>query len=638
MRRPRQRLRPLLAAFSGALLALTGCSGQGDESGPDTLAAEVAASLSEKTLDDVPLVPGSGPEVADELAALLEPFADAPVAVSLAQVTEMPEGEGEAAGEDRASALLDWSWELPGGTWEYSSSATLVHQDDEWALSWEPAVLHPDLVPGDTVSLSNGRGARGRILGAGGEPIVADRPVVRYGIDKAQLDPRQAVASARQVATILGVDRKPFVDRVKAYGPKAFVEAVVLRAEEAADVPPAFADVPGAVAIDGELPLAPTRDFALELLGRVGPATAELIEESQGRLAEGDTTGLSGLQARYDDQLAGARSTTVTATGQEGESRSLVTVGGTPGRDLALTLDPAQQTRAEEVLASVSGAASALVAVRPSDGHVLAAATGPGTDGLNVATAGQYAPGSTFKLATALALIRSGTRLTDVVPCPATTVVDGRIFKNYDDYPASQLGPVSLRTAFAQSCNTAFIDSGTRLDEGALAEAAGSLGLGFDRDVGYPAYFGQVPAPEGETELAASQIGQGKVLVSPLGMASAVASVVAGRTVTPVLVPEHQVTGGAPARELAGGEVEQLRTLMRAVVSEGSGSFLSDLPGDVGAKTGTAEWGTPGPDQELPTHTWMVAFRDDLAVAVFVERGESGSGTAGPLLEAFLTS
>jgi cell division protein FtsI/penicillin-binding protein 2 len=51
------------------------------------------------------------------------------------------------------------------------------------------------------------------------------------------------------------------------------------------------------------------------------------------------------------------------------------------------------------------------------------------------------------------------------------------------------------------------------------------------------------------------------------------------------------------------------------------------------AKTGTAEFGTRAP---LQTHAWMIAARGDLAVAVFVDVGDSGSGTAGPLLERFL--
>lgn len=85
---------------------------------------------------------------------------------------------------------------------------------------------------------------------------------------------------------------------------------------------------------------------------------------------------------------------------------------------------------------------------------------------------------------------------------------------------------------------------------------------------------------------------------------------------------------------MTGSEATQLRALLRAVVTDGSGRALADLaPPDVLAKTGTAEYGTGSP---LPTHAWMVAAQGDLAVAVFVATGESGSRTAGPLLEDFL--
>jgi len=74
--------------------------------------------------------------------------------------------------------------------------------------------------------------------------------------------------------------------------------------------------------------------------------------------------------------------------------------------------------------------------------------------------------------------------------------------------------------------------------------------------------------------------------------------------------------------------------MMRAVVTEGSGRVLSGVePPSVIAKTGTAEY---GPVSNLKTHAWMIAAQGDLAVAVFVNDGDSGSGTAGPLLKAFL--
>ncbi len=107
-----------------------------------------------------------------------------------------------------------------------------------------------------------------------------------------------------------------------------------------------------------------------------------------------------------------------------------------------------------------------------------------------------------------------------------------------------------------------------------------------------------------------------------------------GSAVLPRLLPDHEVEQQQPAKPLTAQEAGQLRTMMRAVVERGSGSILSDLPGGpVIAKTGTAEFGDKPP---LPTHAWMVAGRGDLAVAVFVERGESGSRTAGPVLEQFL--
>ena len=87
--------------------------------------------------------------------------------------------------------------------------------------------------------------------------------------------------------------------------------------------------------------------------------------------------------------------------------------------------------------------------------------------------------------------------------------------------------------------------------------------------------------------------------------------------------------------ELAGAEAGQLRTMLRGVVTSGSGSLLADVPGPpVIAKTGTAEYVPEGGG--LRTHAWMIAAQGDLAVAVFVRDGVSGSQTAGPILESFL--
>ena len=119
--------------------------------------------------------------------------------------------------------------------------------------------------------------------------------------------------------------------------------------------------------------------------------------------------------------------------------------------------------------------------------------------------------------------------------------------------------------------------------------------MGIDHDLGFPAYFGNVVPPAGETEKAADMIGQGKVLASPMVMATVIASIQAGTLVVPSLVTS--VTSPAPEGIQGPGpaEAEALRSMLRGVVTGGSGSFLLDVPGPpVIAKTGTAEYVADG--------------------------------------------
>ena len=114
-------------------------------------------------------------------------------------------------------------------------------------------------------------------------------------------------------------------------------------------------------------------------------------------------------------------------------------------------------------------------------------------------------------------------------------------------------------------------------------------------------------------------------------MATAAASVAKGETVSPKLV---EAPADAYSSTLGPEEAETLADLMRAAVQDGTADFLADVPGEpIGAKTGTAEYGSGDPPD---THGWMIAIQGDLAVAVFVEDADSGSNTAGPLLEDFL--
>ncbi len=627
-------MRALPLALLLPVALLTACSGSDDPT-PQDAATQVAKALTSGTLP-TDLFTGTTPQTAYDavVAGLGE---DAAPRVKVASVDQQD-------GSRDATARLAWRWDLGGSVWSYQTEVPLRQDatDRTWTATWSPAVVEASLTDGEKLETHAIAPSRGDILGARGVALVTERPVVRYGLDKTKVKPAQAVPSARLIAAELDVAPAPFVKAVRAAGAKAFVEALVLRQADAGQVDPAsYGRIPGAVALAGSLPLAPSREFAAPILGRVGPATAELIEKSDGRLSVGDTTGLSGLQARYDEQLTGTPGLQVEAVSDDG-SRKLFGAPAKDGTPLRTTLDTRLQLKAERVLAVADperpGPATALVAIRPSTGAILAAASGPGADGQNLATYGQYAPGSTFKLVSSLALLRSGLTPTSTVPCPASVTVDGKVFENYDDYPAGRLGPIPLRDAVANSCNTAFISERARVRGDDLASAAAALGLGVDHDLGFPAYFGQVPPPAGETERAADLIGQGKILASPLAMATVAASIRAGHVVVPHLLAEFTPTAD-PAAPLTAQEASQLQALMHAVVTDGSGRLLAGLPGGgtLGAKTGTAEYGEPGPGGKLPTHAWMVATQGDLAVAVFVETGASGSGTAGPLLLRFLS-
>ena len=615
---PRRLTRTALAAV--ALFALSGCSNGADQEAAESLASDLATALTAGQLGEVP-VQGGGQQELDTIVAGMD---DIPATVTVDSV---------ALEGDTATAALAWQWETPGEPWRYTTTAALQKVEDQWTVQWAPTLVEPSLTVDESLDAATQRPVRGDILGAGDEPLVTLRPVMRLGIDKTKIPAEQAEDSARDLAELLDIDTTDYVKAVSQAGPKAFVEALVLRNEDTSGISQAeVEEIPGAVGLADERPLAPTRDFATEILGRVGPATAEIVEKSGGRVRPSDQTGLSGLQARYDETLTGTPGIVVTAVADDQE-RPLFTTAVVDGQPLRTTLDEDLQKEAEEALEGV-GPASAVVALRPSTGEILAAASGEGSDGYNTSTFGQYPPGSTMKVVTALALMRAGVAPSDLVPCTPTIVVDGKTFTNYDDYPTSGIGDIPLRSAVANSCNTALISQREQLSDGDLTEAAASLGLGVDHDLGFPAYFGQVPPPASETEKAASLIGQGTVLASPMAMAAVAASVAQGEAVVPRLLPDLPSAQADPAAPLTPEEADALRDMMRAVVTEGTGGFLADVPGaPVGAKTGTAEFGSDTPPD---THAWMIATQGDLAVAVFVEEGQSGSQTAGPILERFL--
>jgi len=386
----------------------------------------------------------------------------------------------------------------------------------------------------------------------------------------------------------------------------------------------------------GTAPLAPTPTFARAVLGRVGLADKAALARLGPPYTASDRVGLYGLQAAYERRLAGTPTARVVVRDAKGSAlRTLATFQGTPPAPIRVTLDERAQAAAESALGDPTATTThaSLVAVRASDGHLLAIANRPGDSSYDAALVGRYPPGSTFKVVTTTALLAKGLRPTDPVPCPGSLTVEGKTFANFAGESAP--GDVPFRTDFAMSCNTAFVGLSSRLGPADLRDAAARYAIGGSWRLPLPAFTGSVPVAGDAVNRAAEAIGQGRVLVSPLAMALVAAAVDSGSWHAPQLVTQPAPPAAPRERPLPSGLVASLRTLMRSVVTSGTArqAFAGLGGAPVLGKTGTAEFGTDNPPK---THAWFIGYRGDVAFAVIVEGGGVGGQVAAPIAARFL--
>ena len=523
-----------------------------------------------------------------------------------------------------ASGRLRITWRIPNiGEWRYQVRVPLRKDEGGWVVRWRESLVHPKLDRSSRLGTTRVPAERGEIRGRDGTPLVTGRPVVRVGAVAGRVkDPRR---TASGLAAAVGVDARPFLRAISGGGEQQFVEAIALRPADYAKRRAAIGAVPDQTTIDGEAQLAPSKAFARALLGAVGPVTAEQLKELGPRYATGDEAGQWGLQAKFEERLAGRPERRVVIRARGVPIETLARRGGRPGRALKTTLDLRAQSAAESALAERRDEA-AIVVVQPSTGDILAVANRPVESTYDRALEGRYPPGSTFKVVSTAALLEDGLGVDDTVPCPKLVNVGGKPFKNFEGNAA---GAVPFRVDFAESCNTAFVSLADRLPRAALHAAGRQFGLGERLGLAMPAAEAQVPPGRTRVEHAAAMIGQHRILASPLQMAGVAATVAAGGWRAPRLLASDP-RRSSPAPDAS--TTATLRELMRAVVTSGTGVALSGVPGVVHGKSGTAEYGGGNPP---PTHAWFIAYRGDLALSVLVENGPSGGSVAAPIAARF---
>ncbi len=537
---------------------------------------------------------------------------------------------------------------------------------------------------------------RGTIYDRNGILLVDNRPAFTVSVLRQEIDDRELLFE--RVAALLDYEVEEIDKRWQSgqhlprYQPLPLLVDV---GRDAMDkVQENGVNLPGILVEVKPLRAYPHDEMAAHLFGYLGEITEdELRSNDFPGYRGGDMIGKTGLERLFEDKLrgiAGRKRIEVNVKGRE--MRQVTIREPLPGHRMYLTIDTVLQQAAEEAM---TGQAGAVVALDVKSGEVLAYTSRPSFNpaafarGItseeweeligdsrhpmtNKAIRGQYPPGSTFKMAVALAALESGKVTPQTKHICTGSIKLSRSFE-YRCWKKHGHGTVDLHKAIRESCDVWFYQVGLEIGIERIADAARRLGLG--RVLGFP--FGSERAGlipdrnwkkqrfgtswyDGETVIAA--IGQGYVLTTPLQLASMVAAIANGGKVwRPQVVQRVETLDGEIIWEsdtelLIDGNwnpahLGAVRDGMAAVVNETGGTAWRSQLKNVryAGKTGTAQVvkrkADDDEEEELEDieyrfrdHALFVAYapydNPEVAVAVVVEHGGHGSSAAAPVAKA----
>jgi cell division protein FtsI/penicillin-binding protein 2 len=526
--------------------------------------------------------------------------------------------------DEGAGALVQFTAavEVAGaGTWEYAGSVPVVRSGPRWLVDWTVRVLYPTLEEGDTLAVERTWSGRGALLAADGRPIASQQAVKQIGVVPGEVEDLDALVLALQ--ELVGIDPGTALEEIERPGvqPDWFVPVGTVPAADYAAVAEDLEALPGVMVRDSTERVALASPFADHVVGSTGPITAEILDALGAPYTATDIVGRSGLERALETRLAGVPYQEVQRVNQYGRVLEvLATFDAVPPEDVVTTLDIDVQQAVEAVIATAPEP-SAIAVVDVATGEIRAVASRP-LDGFDRALGGLYPPGSTFKVVTAAALLTRGVTARQTVDCPDEVTVGGRRFTNAGEVGRGQ---ITFADAFAFSCNTTFAPlAAAMLEEGDLSEIAQSFGFGTAPGLPLPATTAVFPEPIDDAEEAAAAIGQGRVLASPLHMATVAAAVAGGGWRRPTLLAGDTADPLPMDAELRSA----LADLMLRVVAYGTGTAAAVEDQEVRGKTGTAEYEM---GDAIGTHAWFIGYWKSYAFAVLVEGGGSGGQVAAPL-------
>ena len=516
-----------------------------------------------------------------------------------------------------------------GAAWYYQGSFALRRIGGSWKVLWSPAVIVPGLRSGLRLAVLTTIPQRAALLDSAGRPLSEPSPVYEVGVRPGQL--AHPAVTANLFAKVTDLDPDQVLSEIQVAPAAGFLELVLLKPSSYARLRHRLAQVPGLVVKKVDIRLFDS--IAGAVSGSVGTETARVLRESGVPYRPGTTVGLSGLEQAFQRTLVGTPTTSVVTENQAGKVVSVLKRWpGGPGTPVKTTINATVQEAADQATGSLPGS-TAIVAVRPASGQILAVAdhAGQGLPALQPLD-GRYQPGQAFTIVSAAALLNDGVQLSNSIPCNSVNPVGGQTFTNNPSQPG--LGPQPpFLTDFAHGCQTAFAGLSLRLTAKSLAAAADQFGLGARWQLPRPlsAFAGSMLPPTDVAGLAADSIGNGTVLVSPLQAALMAATAASGTWHPPSMVITPGDPALAPRTPFSTQVAQNLRTLMRAAVTSGAGR-AANVPGvPVYGQAGTAPL-TSSPGKWV---SWFVGFRAGVAFAA-VEVTKTPSTAAASLAGQFL--
>ncbi|MFN3568287.1 MAG: penicillin-binding protein 2 [Caldimicrobium sp.] len=523
---------------------------------------------------------------------------------------------------------------------------------------------------------------RGEIITADGVVVATNRAIFQLYIDLENIQDEEELL--KKISYLLKEDYGELKERFILAKKRYFGRILLKRNlswDEVARIMVRQYYLPGVVVEVEAERYYPYGEAYFHVLGYVARISKEEYEKLKEKgYSPEDFIGKTGLERKYEDYLKGVNGRIEIERDAKGRLGKVVgREEPKAGYDLIITLRHDLQVGAYELLKEKRGA---IVALSPEDGQILALVSVPSVNPnkfvsgfeqkewekiikdpkkplLNRALQA-YPPGSTYKLITALAGLKSGIikGLNWSVYCPGYFPYGNHIFRCWEKRGH---GTSNLIKAIAVSCDVYFYQVGAKLDIDFLAQISRDLGLGKFSGVGIrEESSGLVPdrewkkkslkAPWHQGETVVIAIGQGYILTTPIQMAKAYMVFANGGILwKPYLVFEirkdkhvlHKATPQIEKKiEIASEHLEWLRSGLREVVEAGTGK-AAKVPGIVvWGKTGTAQVVALSKKvKALEHHAWFVSFAGretpEVVSTVFVEHGGSGGAVAAPLAGEF---